>query len=272
MQLDRRHVAVQPPRRAPEASRGETTCVSDPSGDDPGALAASLVGEQFGARHPGHGDLQVDTIQQRTGQPPQVATTAVGRADAGGLSGAGAGVRSKDQREPGRIGGDAAGAGDSDASLLQRLPQPVEDTGRELRGLVKEEHSTVGQAGRTWPRHPRAPSDDRGHAGRVVRVLEGCTGDQRLFAQPAGDRVDRRDLERFVQRQRRQDARQSLRQHRLPGARRPEQEQMVTAGGGHLDSRPPDRLTADVHEVEQADRRGCRLQFCRLVSASLPSQ
>ena len=86
----------------------------------------------------------------------------------------------------------------------------------------------------------------------MVRVLEGRADDERLVAQPAGDRVDRGDLERLLQRQRRQDARQPLRQHRLPGARRPEQEQMVPTGGGDLHRCPPHRLTTDVQEVEQA--------------------
>ena len=47
-------------------------------------------------------------------------------------------------------------------------------------------------------------------------------------------RVDGGDVERLVERQRRQDPRQPPRHHRLAGARRADEQRVVAAGGGNL--------------------------------------
>ena len=76
----------------------------------------------------------------------------------------------------------------------------------------------------------------------------------RARRQQAGDRVDRRHLERFVERQRRQNARQPARQHRLARAGRADEQQVVAAGRGDLERPPRQRLPAHVGQVDVAVR------------------
>ena len=63
-----------------------------------------------------------------------------------------------------------------------------------------------------------------------------------------------RRLERVLGLERRQQARQAAGEHRLARARRPEQQQVVTAGRRDLDGEPPEALTAHVGHV--GGRRG----------------
>jgi hypothetical protein len=67
----------------------------------------------------------------------------------------------------------------------------------------------------------------------------------------AGDRGDHADVEHLLGVHRRQDRRQAARQHRLAGARRADEQQVMAAGRGHFE-RPLGRLLAlDVAEVGQ---------------------
>ena len=65
------------------------------------------------------------------------------------------------------------------------------------------------------------------------------------------DRVDARHLERLVSRQRRQDARQPPREHRLARSRRAGEQHVVPAGRGELERPPPALLAAHLGEVGQ---------------------
>ena len=67
--------------------------------------------------------------------------------------------------------------------------------------------------------------------------------------QRAGDRVDGGRLERLVERERRQDARQPPRHHRLARARGADEQQVVPAGRRNLERPPRQRLAAHVGEV-----------------------
>jgi hypothetical protein len=97
----------------------------------------------------------------------------------------------------------------------------------------------------------------------VVRIAERPAADQPAFRQHARDRVDHAHLQRFRRIERRQQARQALRQHRLAGAGRSDHQQIVTAGGGNLD-RPLRRLLPlDVGEVRIARVVGTQRRFRR---------
>ncbi len=79
------------------------------------------------------------------------------------------------------------------------------------------------------PRH-HAAADQPRIRDRVVRRTEGPVRHQTaLSVQHTGNRVDLRRLQRLLERQRRQDARQPLRQHRLAAARRPDHQDVVPA-------------------------------------------
>ena len=75
-----------------------------------------------------------------------------------------------------------------------------------------------------------------------------------IGGQQAGDRVDPRHLERLLPRQRRENPGETPREHRLPGSRRPRQQEVVGSGSGDLERAPRPFLATDVGEVGDARR------------------
>ena len=97
----------------------------------------------------------------------------------------------------------------------------------------------------------RAAAPRRRRRSRPSRRCGAARGtaarDQRpLRREQARDRVDARHLERLVGVERRQDARQPAGEHRLAGARRPGEQQVVAAGGRDLERAPRPLLPAHV--------------------------
>ena len=109
---------------------------------------------------------------------------------------------------------------------------------------------------------PARPRPDAGSARRrrwPAPTLRGAareTAAPETSARPGRkqpcDRVDARDLERLVPRERREDPRQPTREHRLPGSRRPHQQEVVRAGGGDLERAAGALLSAHVRQVGPA--------------------
>ncbi len=60
-----------------------------------------------------------------------------------------------------------------------------------------------------------------------MRLAERRTHDQAAAGKQTGDAVDHADLQRLARRQVWQQSRQARRQHRLAGAGRPDQQQVV---------------------------------------------
>ena len=107
------------------------------------------------------------------------------------------------------------------------------------------------------PGRTRGPAaDEPGGRHRVVRRAERAAR-ARARAPPSwpGDRVDHRRLERLVEGERRQDAGQAAREHRLARAGRADEEQVVAARGGDLERAPRHLLPAHVGEVARAGGR-----------------
>ena len=95
-----------------------------------------------------------------------------------------------------------------------------------------------------------AAADDRGRGGAVVRRAKGTARDQRpLGRQHARNGVDAHHLERLPRLERRQDRRQPAPEHRLPGSRRPGEQQVVTARCRELERAPRPLLAAHVRQV-----------------------
>ena len=130
-----------------------------------------------------------------------------------------------------------------------RLTQDFENVAAELRHLVEKEHAVVREADLAWARM-LAAADERDVRDRVMRRAERPLGQQpRAGRQESGDRVDRRRLERLLERQRRQDRRDSPRHHRLARAGRADHQHVVAARGGDLERAARQRLAVDVREV-----------------------
>ncbi len=188
-----------------------------------------------------HLDAQVDAVQQRAGQLAEIAS--LGRRGADAVlrirRRARARVGRQHQLEARRIARHAVAAREPNLAVLQRCSQCLQRADPDLGALVEEQHAAVRTADRARSGHPRAAADQRGDGRRVVRRDERRPGDQRRIArQQARDRVDRRHLQRLSLRQRRQQSRKALRQHRFADTGRTGQHQVVGTRGGHLDGVP----------------------------------
>ena len=109
-------------------------------------------------------------------------------------------------------------------------------------------------------RHEADPGDagaaaDHRRVGRgVVRGLERRHGDEPPAVEAAGHRVDRGDLQRGLLVERRQQPRQSFREHRLPDPGRAGHREVVASGRGELEGGTGRVLAADVGEVGHCRR------------------
>src|SRR5258705_13002250 len=102
----------------------------------------------------------------------------------------------------------------------------------------------------------RPADDDRRCRSAVMRRAKRRVADQWMVrVNEARDRVDARDLECLLLLERWQDPRQSPGEHRLARARRPSEQQVVTAGGRQLERASSTFLAADVGEIERAPTR-----------------
>ena len=91
--------------------------------------------------------------------------------------------------------------------FLERLPKHFEHVPAELRHLVEKQHAVMREADLAGPRVLPA-ADERHVRDRVVRRAKRTLRDEAVSGrQQSGDRVNRRDLERLVEDQRRQDPR-----------------------------------------------------------------
>ncbi len=93
---------------------------------------------------------QVDTVQQRTGNPAAVLPHGAGRAGAGmgrvAVIAALAGVHGRDQLEATGVSGASRRAADGDLAVLQRLPQNFETFAGKFRQFVQKQNAAVGKA------------------------------------------------------------------------------------------------------------------------------
>jgi len=114
-----------------------------------GRLAVGGAGQLVGGE-PLHLDVEVDTVEQRPGEPAGVAVQVVQAAAAGEPAvpqmPAGAGVGRGDQGEAGREADRGHGPRDRDLALLERLAERLAGGPGELRQLVQEQDPAVGQS------------------------------------------------------------------------------------------------------------------------------
>src|SRR6516164_6093021 len=102
----------------------------------------------------------------------------------------------------------------------------------------------------------------------MVRSPKGAGGDE----SPPGRQVPRHavnpgNFDGLVARERRQNSRQSTREHRFPRSRGAEEKNVVSAGGGNLEGTPGVRVSPDVGEIHigRARRGHCDIRvFMRL--------
>ncbi len=142
------------------------------------------------------------------------------------------------------------GAGDQGAAGLDGLPKRLQRRALEFRELIEKEHAVVREADLSGL-GAKPAADQRGQRGGVMRVAEWAPARQLAVVQEPGDRMNHADFQRLGRGQRRQQARQALRQHRLARSRRADHQQVVAASGRDLERALRRLLALDVGEVER---------------------
>ena len=134
-----------------------------------------LTTEQLLDFRSGDRDSEIEAIEQRAGQAPDVALARalVAFARARRAAAARAGVRGADQLEAGGHGNSVMlDPTDHDPPQFERLSETVEHLRRELAHLVEKQHAAVCERDLTGPERVRATADERRQRARVVR----CAG------------------------------------------------------------------------------------------------
>ena len=112
--------------------------------------------------------MQVNAVQQRTGNPLPVALNRTGRAAAfpyaGTIIPALAGVHGGNQHKTAGVGGGAVYPAHGDAPVLDWLAQHLQRFAAELWQLVQKQYTVVGQA-------------DLAGAGHCAAARNGCGAD-----------------------------------------------------------------------------------------------
>ena len=173
----------------------------------------------------------------------------------GGPSPHGHGLRARDELEVGRERDRERLARDAHDAILERLAHRLERVGRELAELVEEEHAPVREGDLAGSGAAAAAADERGGRRGVVR------GAERAGAGEAAGRVRarRRSGCAVTSRasswvERREDRGEPAGEHRLAGAGRAGEQQVVAAGGGGLERAAGPGEAADLGEVDGSRR------------------
>ena len=200
---------------------------------------AAVAAHHIVERHARDFDLQIDAVEQRSRELADVlcdhcVVAAAFRAARAAIA-ARTRIHRRDELKARRIRERSGSARNGHRAFLERLPHHLDRAARELGQLVEKEHAVVRE--RDLARlGERAAADERGLADRVMRKPKRpCAHDAGAADEQSGDAVDLRDLERFVQRHRRQNRRQTAREHRLAAARRPDEQEIVSAGRGDFE-------------------------------------
>ena len=196
--------------------------------------------------------MQVDAIEQRTGDTRAIALDAVAAATAttrcvAGPA-AGTGIHRGDELEARRKLALPRGTGDGDDAGFERLAQHFQCLPRPLRKFVQEQDAVVRKRNLAGPRL-RTTTDQRDGTGGVVRRAIRALQPACRIESAAADGRDGGRLQRFGFTGFRQQTRQARREQRLAATRWSDEQQVVVAGRGDLQRAPRMRLSAHVRQV-----------------------
>src|SRR5262249_13153385 len=117
----------------------------------------------------------------------------------------------------------------------ERLAEDFEDVAGELGELIEKQHAMMRQGDLAGAWGP-ASADERAVGNRMVGRPEGPANDKSLIGRHKScDRMDRRRLEGLLEWEGREDARKSLRKHRLSCTGGADHDDVMAAGGSDLE-------------------------------------
>ena len=138
---------------------------------------------------------------------------------------AGAGVHRRHQLKARRKAQLLASAGNMDAARLQRLAQHLQHLAIKLRQFVQKQHAVMRLADLARPGLAAAANQCGGRCTMVGRPKRPARPGQQRAA--FADGLDRRDFQRFLLLQRRQNTGQAAGQQRFAGAGRAKKQQVM---------------------------------------------
>jgi ADP-ribose pyrophosphatase len=217
---------------------------------------------------------EVEPVEERAGHLVAERRQPLGRTGAlrAGVaaSAARAEVHRSDELKPGRKHRSSLGPRHAYDAVFEWLPEGLEHVPAELGELVEEEDAAVSER-RLAGARVRAAADDRLRRRAVVRRAERPHVHERPAGrQKSGDRLDTRHFDRLLGRERREDAREAAREHRLPGPGRTGEQEIVSTRCRELERAAGTLLPAHLREVgvSRCRRRTVGLVRRRLVLAA----
>src|SRR4051812_21733621 len=185
----------------------------------PGALnaVANRIGNFFGscARNiaildGGDFDMEIDPVEQRPGDSLAITLDLDRTATAFALQvaevSAGTRIHSRDEHELRWESHATGGARDSYFSIFEWLPHHLEGGAFELRQLIEKQNAVVGKAHLTRLGNGGAAKQADIGDGVMWRTKRPGRDESLLATQHAGNAVDLRALDRFLERHRRHDS------------------------------------------------------------------
>ena len=159
-----------------------------------------------------------------------------------------AGVHRRHKHESSGIGGGCRGTADGDHTILQRLPQRLQHIALKFRQFVQKQHAKMREA--CFTRHcVRAASNERRRGCTMVRRTERAFHHNALSRGCAHDGMNFRNLQRFFQRQLRENGGNAAREHGLARPGRTDHEQIMPACNGDFRSPLGPLLPLDIGKI-----------------------
>lgn len=263
------HEAARPSAKASMEPSGSFSAICDARHEAKSRAAITPSRSCAGARPPpplqnlrrtdaADVQMQVDAVDEGTADAVLVAPDLGHRAGALPLLvaeiPAGTRVAGRHEHEPRREGHVAVGPGEHHRSALHGLAYALQNRAFELRQLVQEEHSVVGQGHLARPQGA-ATSYEPGQRGAVMRMAEGALARDDGIDGLGGHGMNHGRLQHLVGTERRHDGGHAGGEHGLARPGRSHHEQPVTAGRGDLEGPLGRLVTRDLREVERLDGR-----------------
>src|SRR5258708_29851481 len=133
--------------------------------------------------------------------------------------------------------------------VLKRLPENFQNIPLKLGELVQKEQAMMGQAYFAGARYCAPADQARVRNCMVWSAKRTGTNQTHAWLEHSGNAVDLGRLDSLIERQRRQDGGNALREHGLSRSRRPDHQDIVSSRGGHFDGALGVELALDVAEV-----------------------
>ena len=214
---------------------------------------------EFHRRHFHH---DINAIQQRAGDAagvlPHGALGAGATAAGVAVPAAFAGVHGANQHKFCRVGHCAYDPGNGHLAVFQGLAHHIQGVLAEFRQFIQEQYALVSHRDLAWA-GIAAAAGQAGIGDGMVGIAEGTGCHQGLLGrQHTHHRIDLADLQGFLPGHIRQDTGQTLREHTLAGAGRPNEQHIMAAGGRHLQGTLHILLAHHILEVRNMEFLGCR--------------